>query len=62
MDLDLSGHVQLGRVQVQHAVQPTKEQDHNDDRKIAYQGAELECREQMEEKIRRGHSGADTWT
>lgn len=42
MDLDLSGNMQFGGVQIQQQVQSAEEQDRNDDGKIADQGAELE--------------------
>lgn len=42
MNLDLSGNMQFGDVQLQQQVQSTEEQDRNDDGKIADQGAELE--------------------
>lgn len=42
MNLDLSGNMQFGGVQLQQQVQSTEEQDRNDDGKIADQCAELE--------------------
>lgn len=42
MDLDLSGHMQFGGVQLQQAIQSTEGQDRNDDGKITDQGTELE--------------------
>ena len=41
MDLDLSGYMQFGGVQLQQDIQSTKDQDRNDDGKITDQGSEL---------------------
>lgn len=43
MDLDLSGHVQFGGVELQETVQSTEDQDGNDDGKITDEATELEC-------------------
>lgn len=42
INLDLSGDMQFGGVQLQQQVQSTEEQDRNDDGKVADEGAELE--------------------
>lgn len=53
-DLDLSGHVQFGGVQIQQAVQSTEDQDRNDDGEITDQGTELE---HIQGEQRRGEHG-----
>lgn len=42
MDLEFSGYVQFGCVQRQQTIQPTEDQDRNDDGKITDQCAKLE--------------------
>lgn len=42
MDLDLSGHVQFGGVQLHQDIQSTEDQDGNDDGKITDERTELE--------------------
>lgn len=56
MNLDLSGNMQFGGVQLQQQVQSTEEQDRNDDGKIADQGAELES------TLREGRVGGEQRT
>lgn len=42
MDLELSGHVQFGGVQLQQTIQSTEDQDGDDDGKITDEATELE--------------------
>lgn len=42
VDLDLRGNVQFWGVQLQQEVQPTEDQDSNDDGKVTDEGTELE--------------------
>lgn len=69
MNLDLSGNMQFGGVQLQQQIQSTEEQDGNDDGKIADQGAELEgtfrerqSGERTEDTlVQGGEGGAPVW-
>lgn len=59
VDLDLSGHMQFGGVQLEQAIQSTEDQDGNDDGKITDEVTELEYiqGEQTRELVQTGRFG-----
>lgn len=59
MDLDLSGYVQFGGVQLQQTVQPTEGQDGNDDGKVTDELSELGAQTRRGGRGRGENSGDD---
>ena len=57
-NLDLSGDMQLGRVQLQQAVQTTEHQDGDDDGEVSNQGTQLEHAGKDQVKGGRGGGGS----